>query len=354
MSKIGKAFRNAVLIKEVQTKSKRPLLSVWIMILNIVLGLAALITMIALNTDIVNNYGYDSNTFVTFFTVIVIIEAVLLFFVTPAMTSGAISSEKERQTLDVLLTTAMTPWQIIWGKYWSSIANILVLLVSTLPFMSIVFLFGGVSFFRVIGTLIALILSVMYLGTFGVLTSSAFKKSNAAAVICYILLMAVTFGSISLVASITAISNGINEAIWQANPTMVGQYIIKPDWSLVFLLFSPATVAYDVLTRGFGMDIFFGNSGQGMGFFIHAITDGRLSYNCFLDRYWVVIALAVQLFAGYWILKLAAASLNPVKRRKKNVRSTGVKASTVAVPANAVVTDREEVAVEKDEDGTKQ
>ncbi|MCU0980352.1 MAG: ABC transporter permease subunit, partial [Pirellulaceae bacterium] len=43
---------------------------------------------------------------------------VLLFnvLVGPVFLAGSVTSERERQTLDLLLTTAITPWQILWGK----------------------------------------------------------------------------------------------------------------------------------------------------------------------------------------------------------------------------------------------
>jgi len=34
----------------------------------------------------------------------------------PVFSAGAITGERERQTLDLLLTTTITPWQILWGK----------------------------------------------------------------------------------------------------------------------------------------------------------------------------------------------------------------------------------------------
>lgn len=34
----------------------------------------------------------------------------------PVFSAGSITSERERQTLDLLLTTTITPWQILWGK----------------------------------------------------------------------------------------------------------------------------------------------------------------------------------------------------------------------------------------------
>ena len=310
------SLKNAVLVKEIQVKSKKAGLSLWIMILGIVLALAALITMIVVNSTIVANGSVDSSTFVTFFMVIVVIEAVIFFFITPAVTAGAIANEKERQTLDVLLTTNMSPWQIIWGKYWSSIANVLVIIMSTLPFLSVVFLFGGVSFFEVMAVLLTMMCEVMYMGTFGILMSTAVKKTNAASVLCYIMLLAVTFGTISLVTMITGVSETINDIIWSYYPAKSGIVYAKPDWSIVFLLFSPVTTAYDVMARFFGFDLFYTGSQYGMGTFVELITDSRLLENCILGRFWTVISLAVKLLSGFGILKLAALSLNPVKRRK--------------------------------------
>lgn len=34
----------------------------------------------------------------------------------PVFSAGSVTSERERETLDLLLTTAITPWQILWGK----------------------------------------------------------------------------------------------------------------------------------------------------------------------------------------------------------------------------------------------
>jgi ABC-type transport system involved in multi-copper enzyme maturation permease subunit len=43
---------------------------------------------------------------------------VLLFnmLVGPVFSAGSVTSERERQTLDLLLTTNISPWQILWGK----------------------------------------------------------------------------------------------------------------------------------------------------------------------------------------------------------------------------------------------
>jgi ABC-type transport system involved in multi-copper enzyme maturation permease subunit len=47
----------------------------------------------------------------------------LLFnmLVGPVFTAGSVTSERERQTLDLLLTTLITPWQMMWGKLLSGL-----------------------------------------------------------------------------------------------------------------------------------------------------------------------------------------------------------------------------------------
>jgi ABC-type transport system involved in multi-copper enzyme maturation permease subunit len=51
------------------------------------------------------------------------ISYVLLFnmLVGPVFSAGSVTSERERQTLDLLLVTLVTPWQMLWGKLLSGL-----------------------------------------------------------------------------------------------------------------------------------------------------------------------------------------------------------------------------------------
>ena len=51
------------------------------------------------------------------------ISYVLLFnmMVGPVFSAGSVTGERERQTLDLLLTTLITPWQMLWGKLFSGL-----------------------------------------------------------------------------------------------------------------------------------------------------------------------------------------------------------------------------------------
>src|SRR5690606_12847273 len=79
------------------------------------------------------------------FMVLAYLQLGLILFITPGLTSGVISGERERQTLNILLTTAQSSTSIIISKLTSSISYLLLLLAASLPFYSLVFLFGGVS-----------------------------------------------------------------------------------------------------------------------------------------------------------------------------------------------------------------
>lgn len=58
---------------------------------------------------------------------------VILFnmLVGPVFSAGSVTSERERQTLDLLLTTTITPWQILSGKLWAGlrVSSVLTLLL---------------------------------------------------------------------------------------------------------------------------------------------------------------------------------------------------------------------------------
>ncbi|MBO1914210.1 hypothetical protein J4G37_56505, partial [Microvirga sp. 3-52] len=56
------------------------------------------------------------------FTLLSFIQLGLVLFISPGLTAGVISTEREKQTLPILLTTSQSSFQIILGKLLSSIA----------------------------------------------------------------------------------------------------------------------------------------------------------------------------------------------------------------------------------------
>ena len=51
---------------------------------------------------------------------------VVLFniLVGPVFSAGSVTSERERETLELLLTTTLSPWQILWAKLVSGLRSV--------------------------------------------------------------------------------------------------------------------------------------------------------------------------------------------------------------------------------------
>ena len=79
------------------------------------------------------------------FVMLSFIQLALILFITPGLTAGVISGEREKQTLNILLTTVQSSTSIILSKLFSSFLYLLLLIVASLPLYSMVFLFGGVA-----------------------------------------------------------------------------------------------------------------------------------------------------------------------------------------------------------------
>ena len=73
------------------------------------------------------------------------LELFIIAAVTPAITASEISSEKEKQTYEMLLTTPLDPTSILWGKLVASLSYIFILIFAAIPMASVIFIFGGVT-----------------------------------------------------------------------------------------------------------------------------------------------------------------------------------------------------------------
>jgi len=83
----------------------------------------------------------------------------MLIIYTPSLTCTSISSERENGTIELLLTTQISPVQIITGKMLFPMANVSILILTSLPVASISFFFGGVSPLEIAIAYISLIIS---------------------------------------------------------------------------------------------------------------------------------------------------------------------------------------------------
>ena len=75
----------------------------------------------------------------------VAMQTFVVLFVIPAFSCTAISEEREKKSLDLMLCTRLKAWEVVWGKFLASMAYVFVFLTSSLPLVTLSFLFGGVE-----------------------------------------------------------------------------------------------------------------------------------------------------------------------------------------------------------------
>jgi len=119
------------------------------------------------------------------FQVLFSFQAGLVALITPALTAGAVTIEREQQTYQMLATCGLKPTHIIVGKLMAAVAFVGLLLTSSLPLVSLSFLLGGVSPGEVFGTYVSLALSAFVFGSIGILCSAALRATAAATVATY-------------------------------------------------------------------------------------------------------------------------------------------------------------------------
>ncbi|BCM91688.1 hypothetical protein IAD21_03563 [Abditibacteriota bacterium] len=115
-------------------------------------------------------------------------QIVLILVIIPALATGALAQERERQTLQPLLLTPLSPLQIVWGKAGGVLSLVGLLLVSTVPLTSLCFLLGGVDTGLIIGSYAVIFGLAAFTTGFGLYCSARWHGATRAMLMCYLLL----------------------------------------------------------------------------------------------------------------------------------------------------------------------
>ncbi len=125
------------------------------------------------------------------------LQFALIVLIAPAMTAGAISGERERQTLDLLLVTNTESFHIVLGKLLESFGFLALMILCSLPTMSLVLITGGATLLQVLESALFLMITALAALSVGLFCSSLLKRTVASAVVSYLVVFGI--GIITLV-----------------------------------------------------------------------------------------------------------------------------------------------------------
>lgn len=140
---------------------------------------------IYITTSLAGTIYFKPSESVILFSFLTFIQLGLVLFITPGLTAGTISGERERQTLPMLLTTSQSSFQIVTGKLLSSVLFLVLLIIAGLPVYSMVFLFGGISPVLLLKSLFFLFVTLLAIGSLGVLFSTLFRRTTVSMIATY-------------------------------------------------------------------------------------------------------------------------------------------------------------------------
>ncbi|MBS5604773.1 ABC transporter permease [Clostridium sp. AF18-27] len=299
--------QNPVYKRETRVNSRSLRLPLILTVFNGILCAVALMNMYSVVSQVKATATIQYSSFMEMYEFVATIEFILLTFIVPAVTASSISGERERQTLELMLTTQMTPAQIVNGKLMSALSTLLLLIISSFPAIMMVFVFGGITPIDVVALLLCYTAVALFAGSLGICFSSAFKRSTLSTVLTYGVLVSIVGGTYFVNRFVLglsagrinsyAITYGIGRA--QQQPTS-GNFVY-------LLLMNPAATFYAIIS---------GQAGSGSGVDKLCKAFGIVQKGWVMEN-WVLISIVLQLAVAACLLALAIWFVNPIRRRRK-------------------------------------
>jgi ABC-type transport system involved in multi-copper enzyme maturation permease subunit len=185
---------NPILVKELRSRMRGPRAFITLTVALAIMALL-MVAMTSLFTRAGNTFGSMLSPQIgqVLFEGLINFVLLLVCTVTPAVTAGAISSEREKLTFEMLLATPLGPAKILWGKLISALSYVFLLILAAIPLGSLVFLFGGVAPLAMLKALFILVVVAVTLGIYGLFLSALLGRTGRSTVVSFVTVMALLF-----------------------------------------------------------------------------------------------------------------------------------------------------------------
>jgi ABC-type transport system involved in multi-copper enzyme maturation permease subunit len=294
---------NPILKKDMMVGSRSMKMTWGIMVLNLIFALIVSIMLL----DNANTVSFSSNYYkelLAVFPVMAVGEAVIMCLVIPIMTSGTISGERERQTLDIMLTTPIKPMSIITGKLASAIMTMMMYVLSTIPIMAIAFVLGGLDWWVLFAYIGMMLYLGIYVGSIGIFSSSIKKTSIGATITSIVIIAAIVIGTFIIYLV----------GFWVYDYSKYGSTTNNVDifnLTTTVLMFNPVVPFFDFMLRSCGAESIYV-----LGKYTIA-TQRMYGYMEFLYKYCIAVSIPLNLIVSYGFMRLAARRTVVARKRKR-------------------------------------
>ena len=278
-----------------------------------------------------SSFGASAEIGRQLFLAIVFLLTMITLILAPASTAGAISLEREKQTLDLLATTPISSLAIVLGKLVSALSWILLLLLASIPVVALVFTFGGITPDDVLRAYLILLVTAFAFGAIGLFVSALVKRTQAATVINLVAVIFLTIGTAFIFLFWTAMTG--NSGFLPDEPTRdrnpIDSLTKHPPEALMW--FNPFVAQVDVMC---GTETGFGSSCQVIAGVtnrqVNAFDPNGEAFGPPRDSYWPRSLVAMIGVAAVLIV-LSVQLVSPTRRWR--IRRSRPRAAVAAGPA---------------------
>lgn len=299
---------NPVYKRETTVSTRSFRIALVMLVFNSVLAIVALLNMYSVIARVRVTAEIQYSSFLELYRFVAILEFVMLLFIIPALTAGSISGERERQTLDLMLTTKMTAANIVFGKLFASFSTIAMLVISSFPVLALVFVYGGVTVMDVALLLLCYITTAFLTGSLGICFSSVIKKSTIATVVTYSVMIVLLAGTYAMNVFSMSLSR-MTVSSYAMNIGSVAQQS-NSGGLLYLLLLNPAATFYVTLTGQVGSDQAVNNITRWFG-----TRTANL-----VTEHWGIISILLQLGVAALLIWIAIRRVSPRNVHKGHKR----------------------------------
>lgn len=299
---------NPILMKEIKLGSRSIRLPLTVMFYDIVLSMVAVIAILIASATGSSGGGMNYSGFLYIYEVLGWLQIGIMVWIVPILTAGAVSGEREKQTLEIMLTTPQKPISIVWGKLLAALFNFMIYIISSVPIMAIAFVLGGMNWLALLGYICMMVLLAVYIGSIGVFCSCTFKRTIVSIVMTFVIEIAMFVIPIAVFGGVIVIGASAYEI-------MFGDMLNPPDINFgilpMVMIGNPLTGIFDYMLRTIDgpsvadmikeMDVF----GVIMPVLAHA---------------WIPMNVIVSGAISYFFIAMAARNLNPIRKQKKRSR----------------------------------
>lgn len=315
---VHRAVFNPLLVKELRTGLReRKMLFIY----TLFLGILSVILYVVYANYIMDKplQAVSGNLGLEAFRQLMTYLVIGLVLLAPTFTAGLLSMEKERKTYDMLVTTLLSPWDIVWGKLAYGLIHVAMLLIAAMPIAAILVLWGGITPLTLLSYLVVFFLAGGFVCQVALFISARESKSANAVNLSYGLLLLLGLAAV-------VVLSGQSETLLQRDSPLLllggGTLLILPwlggllqfSWLSGFLFVKTANhiqqravhikALHILFLVGFGLNLLFFTL-HGDGIIANATGDNLFDQ---LGEWWARVAMAVLFAAGFFLTPAAFAS----------------------------------------------